>query len=414
MRPVPLRVKPVWAVLAMCLASSSVAALEAGPEEDQKTAAAENAAFALDLYGRLRATDDNLFFSPYSVSSALAMTYAGARGETARQMAEVMHLTLPTERLHPALAAIDSTVKSAGNTSDGQLHIASALWGQKGEGFLKEFLDLTAKHYGAGLRELDFIHATEAARATINTWVAEQTAQHIPELLQKDDLAADARLVLTNAIYFKAAWANPFEERRTKKGVFKLLDGKSVEAQLMEQGGQFQLAQLEDCSVLALPYKGKQLAMLIVLPKKDDGLPAIEKALTARTLDEWISKLKGETVHMQVPRFTTELRTDLGAALKSMGMPNAFTFNDTPQCADFSGMNGRHDLYISKVIHQARIGVNEQGTEAAAATAVSMAFGSAKPPTPVPFFADHPFLYVIRENQTGTILFIGRLMNPTP
>ncbi len=377
----------------------------AGPTGgDQEAVVAGNTEFALDLYARLRTDDGNLFLSPYSVSTALAMTYAGARGETARQMADVLHFSLEQERLHPALAGLESSVKAAGDGAGCSLHVANALWGQKGERFLEGFLALTKKYYGAGFQEVDFAGAAEQARQTINAWVADQTRQKIKELLQGGDVDSATALVLTNAIYFKGSWASQFDPRHTKDAPFRIKDGEKVVVPMMHQVRKFAFASAGDLDILELPYAGDRLSMLLLLPKAVDGLADLEQSLSKEKLDKWQGSLHEQAVRVGLPRFKLESRLDLATTLEALGMSDAFSASR----ADFSGITGRRDLFISLVIHQAQVDVNEEGTEAAAATAVGLKMGA--PPTA--FVADHPFLFLIRDRQTGSILFLGRVANP--
>jgi serpin B len=372
-------------------------------EEDQPVLVAGNTQFALDLYARLRTQDGNLFLSPYSISTALAMTYAGARGETQRQMADVLHFTLGQEQLHPAFAALESSVKAAGDRPGCTIHVANSLWGQQGYGFLAEFLALNRKHYGAGFREVDFVNATEQARQTINTWVAQQTQQMIKELLQKGQLDPADVLVLTNAIYFKGDWVTRFDPQRTQDAPFQISATDQVVVPMMQQFGRFAFAAADELDLLELPYAGERLSMVLLLPKKVDGLAALEQSLSKENLDQWLGQLRQQPVRVGLPRFTLGSRFDLTRTLAAMGMPDAFS-----GAADFSGMTGRQDLFIGLVVHEAKVEVNEEGTEAAAATAVKMKRGA----PPASFTADHPFLFLIRDKQTGTILFMGRVANP--
>jgi len=376
-------------------------------EEDAKAVVDGNTAFALNLYAQLRTQTGNIFLSPHSISSALAMTHAGARGETAAQMAKTMHFTLGPDRLHPAFGALESSIKSAGGRPDCRLLVANALWGQRGEGFLPEFLELTNKNYGARLREVDFAEATEAARQAVNAWVSEQTQEKIKELLGPNDVNAATRLVLTSAIYFKADWAAQFEERWTKDAPFRLGKDKEVVVPTMQKTGLFPLASAEKVDLLELPYAGDRVALVILLPKKVDGLTALEESLTPRMLAGWLGGLRPQEVAVKLPRFSIRFKNDLKETLGAMGMADAFN----AEKADFSGLNARRTLFITKVIHEAFVGVNEAGTEAGAATAVVQAFGG-PPQAPPPFVADHPFLFLIRDRQTGAVLFLGRLANP--
>lgn len=368
--------------------------------------AAGNSAFAADLYQALREQErGNLFYSPYSISSALAMTYAGARGETERQMAATLHYTLPQARLHPAFNALDASLTTQGKEDTFQLHIANALWGQKGFAFLPAFLDTLAENYGAGLRAVDFANAVEAARQTINAWVSEQTRDKIKELIKPGVLSPDVRLVLTNAIYFKGKWAAPFEKNSTYDGPFTLPDGGSESVPMMHQTGSFKYAEGEGYQAIELPYRDSDAAMLIVLPRAG-RFDEIEAAFSSERIAGIASQLAPRSVRLTMPKFTYESEFYLADVLIQMGMPAAF--GD----ADFSGMTGKRDLFISEVVHKAFVAVDEEGTEAAAATAVVMKVTAML--EGIEMKVDRPFLFLIRDTRTGTILFAGRVFNPKP
>ena len=381
------------------------------PAEEQKTdeeiVVEGNNEFALELYAKLRVQQGNLFFSPYSISTALAMTWAGARAETEKQMARVLHFTLPQERLHKAFCGLQTRLNAPDKGRSYELNVANALWGQKGEGFLEEFLGLVKTNYGGGLNEVDFVQAAEAARQTINAWVEKETNGKIKDLIGKSVLDRMTRLVLTNAIYFKGNWARQFEKDRTKDGPFTLLSGGKVDVPMMNQTAEFNYMEAEDLQGLELPYVDDELSMIILLPREVDGLGELEKTLTAERLSQWLAGLHKRKVIVSVPKFRMTSKFGLADVLKSMGMTDAFC-----GVADFSGMNGKRDLFISAVIHKAYVDVNEEGTEAAAATGVVMRLTSARPEEPVVFNADHPFVFLIRDNKSGSILFIGRVMNP--
>jgi serpin B len=372
-----------------------------------------NTRFALDLYGRLRGSAGNLFFSPYSVSSALAMTYAGARGETARQMAETLHLTLPPDQLHPAVHALIEHINGTGDpaTRPYQLATANALWGDQGDSFLPAFLDLTRANYGAGLRQVDFRHAPDDARKAINVWVEEQTRDKIRDLLGPPDVTSSTSLVLVNAIYFKGDWYSPFRAVMTQEdGTFHAPGGRAVKTPMMRQTGDFAHFDGGTFQLLDMPYAGSNLSMDVLLPKDPEGLPALEAKLSASDLSSWLGKLSRPKVAIEFPRFKLTETVRLAPTLSAMGMPAAFDGSK----ADFSGMNGQRNLFISQVIHKAFVDVNEKGTEAAAATAVVMERSSKimTPPKIIPFRADHPFLFLIRDRVSGSILFLGRVVEP--
>ena len=369
-----------------------------------------NTAFALDLYQVLREGEGNLFFSPYSISLALAMTYAGARGETEQQMAQTLHFTLSQEALHKAFNALDLDLASRGEEIDEQegdpfrLHIANSIWGQQGYEFTPEFLDTLAMNYGAGMRIVDYIEAAEEARQTINQWVSDQTEEKIKDLIQPGLIDELTRLVLVNAIYFNASWFYPFAEEETHEGVFHLIDGGQVNVPLMSQVETFHYFGGEGYQVVELPYVGQEMAMVILLP--DMGMfEAFEKGLTSERLSGILDDMSHQSVALIMPRFEYESEFRLKETLIKMGMQAPFAE------ADFSGMDGTRDLFISEVVHKAFVSVDEEGTEAAAATAVVMRF-TAAPSPPVEMTVDRPFIYMIRDLKTGTILFVGRVLNP--
>ena len=370
-----------------------------------------NSAFAFDLYQALREQDGNLFYSPYSISLALAMTYAGARGETERQMAGALHLILPQERLHPAFNSLDQTLASRGEGAQGKdeqgfrLNVVNAIWGQQGYQFLPTFLDVLAENYGAGLRVVDFASAPEEARGTINEWVGQQTEGRIKDLIPQGALDALTRLVLTNAIYFNAAWADAFEAAQTQEGPFHLLDGSEVSVPLMRQTSGFGYAEGEGYQAVELPYDGWELAMVVLLPRAGE-FERFESALDAGRVEQIIGSLEYQQVRLTMPKFEFESGFSLKEALAALGMAEAFS-----EQADFSGMTGRRELFISEVVHKAFVSVDEAGTEAAAATAVMMAPTSAVE-EPVEMTADRPFIFLIRDLETGTILFVGRVVEP--
>ena len=388
---------------------------------DKKYVVKGNNEFAFDLYAKLRGKDGNLFFSPYSISTALGMTYCGARGQTEMQMAGVLHFpiiakpgtelssTLIPARPHFAsvFGKIIKDLNSRGEKGGYELRVANALWGQKGYEFLEEFLKLIESNFDGQLNQVDFIRATEGARKTINRWVEKKTNNKIKNLIQPGVLDSMTRLVLTNAIYFKGNWARQFKKDQTKEAPFTLADGKKVEAAMMNQTAEFGYMETESFQGLELPYVDDELSMIIFLPKEHDGLDEFEKTLTIENLSKWLSKLYKREVIVSIPKFKMTSQFSLASVLKSMGMIDAFSSN-----ADFSGINGRRDLSISAVIHKAYVDVNEEGTEAAAATAVTIKLTSIGPSRTPVFKADHPFLFLIRDNHSGSILFIGRVMNP--
>ena len=380
-----------------------------------------NNEFAFELYAKLLNKEGNLFFSPYSISTALALTYCGARGQTESQMAGVLHFPVITKpgtelssKLIPDRKQFASVfgkfiqdLNSRGEKGGYELRIANALWGQKGYEFLEEYLELVKTKYDGQLNEVDFIRAAEATRRTINKWVEKKTNNKIKNLIQKGVLDSMTRLVLTNAIYFKGNWARQFEKDKTKDAPFTLDDGKKVDVAMMNQTAEFGYMETKSFQGLELPYVDDELSMIILLPKETDGLDEFEKTLTVENLSKWLSRLYKREVIVSVPKFKMTSQFSLASVLKSMGMTDAFSSN-----ANFSGINGKRDLFISAVIHKAYIDVNEEGTEAAAATAVTIRLTSIGPSQTPIFRADHPFLFLIRDNHSGSILFIGRVMNP--
>ncbi|MBN1874488.1 MAG: serpin family protein [Anaerolineae bacterium] len=383
------------------------------PTSDMDALVAGNSAFAFDLYRFLAGeTEGNFFYSPYSISQALAMTYAGARGETETQMGNALHFTLAQEQLHPAFNGLDLALAQRGEGAQGKdgegfrLHIVNAIWGQANYTFLPEFLDVLAENYGAGLRIVDFIEATEATRVMINDWVSEQTEGRIKDLIPQGALNTLTRLVLTNAIYFNAAWAKSFEETQTQDGAFTLLDGSEVTVPLMWQQTSLGYAEQAGLQVVELPYDGHELSMVILLPEIGQ-FEAYERSLDAAQVASLMQSLNYQEIALTLPKFKMESEFSLVKALSELGMPVAFG-----AAADFSGMDGTHELFISDVIHKSFVDVDEAGTEAAAATAVVMEAKMAASEPPLEVRVDHPFLFLIRDMQTGAILFVGRVVNP--
>ena len=382
-------------------------------ETDLTTLVDGNSAFAFDLYQALSEADSNLFYSPYSISLALVMTYAGARDETAQQMADTLHFTLANNRLHPAFNWLDIELASRGEGAEGKdeggfrLNIVNAIWGQKDYEFLSEFLDILAENYGAGLRPLDFIKAPEESRITINNWVSEQTEGRIEDLIPQGLIDTWTRLVLTNAIYFNAAWQYPFEESMTKDGPFYLLDGSKVTVPMMKQTEHFGYTEGEGYQAVELPYDGRELSMVILLPRKEN-FEQFEGSLDYQLVDSLIKALEYQRVSLTMPKFEFESEFRLKETLSAMGMPVAFC-----EGADFSDMTGNRDLFIGDVVHKAFVSVDEAGTEAAAATAVIMLPTAMPPGELVEVTVDRPFIFLIRDIETGSILFIGRVVNPS-
>jgi len=376
-----------------------------------KTTVAGNTDFALTLYDKLKddqnatAPKGNLFFSPYSISTALAMTYGGARGETQKQMATALHFTLPMQNLYSAFGALQKQLVQRDKSRGYQLLVANALWGQKGEPFLKEFLDLTGYYYGAGLSQLDFVNETEQSRRTINSWVEKKTSNKIKDLIPPGGVDEQTALVLTNAIYFKGEWKTKFSWWKTRRKYFFISAKDKVKVPLMHLKEDFRYYEDEKLQAIELPYKGDEISMLVILPSETEGITEIENTFTAKSLNVLLSKMWMAKVDVYFPKFKLVWGTfALNNALIELGMPDAFGGK-----ADFSGINGIGGLFISDVFHKAFIEVNEKGTEAAAATGVVMKKVVGIEPI---FRADHPFIFIIKDNRSGSILFMGRVMNP--
>jgi serpin B len=404
--------------MAMCAQANPADPASGQTASDQATLAKGNNAFGLDLYGHLREHPGNLFFSPESISTAFAMAYAGARGQTAAEMQHVFHFDLPPDRLQPAMAALLKKLNAPHSAYE--LRVADALWAEQQAHFLPAYVNAMETGYGADFHRVDFVHAPEAVRGTINQWVAHETNNRIQNLIGPGVLTPRTSLVLTNAIYFKGTWLHPFDKSATREdGEFHLSGGQTVRAPLMSRsGGGYRYYDGGAFQELELPYEsgrqsgnpGDELAMVVLLPKQAGGLAALEQQFTADSAREWIAKLEPvQKVILTLPRFTMTQQFELSDTLRAMGMPQAFT-----RAADFSGMTGKPDFSISAAIHKAFVDVNEQGTEAAAATSTIMTAAAMRMPVtpPIVFRADHPFLFLIRDTGTGEILFLGRVEDP--
>jgi len=389
------------AAVAAALSSNSMAAPPA-PKPVPPTIVEGNTAFALDLYGRLRSEPGNVFLSPASISTALSMTYAGARGDTAKQMAKVLHFGLPEAQHHEGQGALLARLSSP------QLAIANRIYSQNGMTVEAPFSKVTSDHYGAGMELLDFAGKPDPSRLTINAWVKQKTHDKIVDLLAPGVITSLTRMVLTNAIYFKGSWATAFPKSNTKDDAFA--NGTATKkVPTMHNVLDARFATTADAQVLELPYKASGLSMVVVLPKAKDGLGKVEASLNAANVDKLMKSLGFARVDVALPRFSMTRSFELSGTLSSMGMPLPFTEG----AADFTGIHKKGGLHISKVVHKAFVDVNEEGTEAAAATAVVIATESAAvPQPPVPFRADHPFLFFIRDTATNTILFMGRVTEP--
>jgi serine protease inhibitor len=370
---------------------------------DAREVVTANTAFAADLYAKLKNEKGNLFFSPYSISTALAMTLAGARGDTGQQMANVLHFAVLQGRLHPTFAALETELNAVQMKGKVQLSVANSLWPQRGHPFLPEYVGLLQQYYGASVTPLDYAGAAEAARKTINDWVERETDRKIIDLIKPGVLGRDTLLVLANAVYFKGNWVSQFDPKRTTKQPFRIAPGNDVKCPSMTREGTYAYAETPDLQMMELPYAGNDLSMLVLLPRKIDGIGVLENELSAAKLTEWVNALHKREVMVSLPKFKLTCEFGLAKTLAAMGMTAAF--NDG---ADFSGMDGTRSLFVSAVIHKAFVDVNEEGTEATAATAVAMPCG------PVTVFrVDHPFIFLIRDKHNDSILFLGRVTDPT-
>ena len=327
-------------------------------------------------------------------------------------MAATLHFSKEQEKLHPAFGQLIKQINGDGKPRGYELNTANALWLQKDYHFLPDFLKLTQTNYGAGLREVDFIDDAEReqTRQLINGWVEKQTKDKIKELLKRGVLDDRTRLVLTNAIYFKGKWNSAFKKEASRDEPFFLAADKKTNTPMMHQQAVFAYTATDNLRVLEMAYEGKDLSMVVLLPNKVDGLAELEKSLTAENLRTWIGKLGKSEVEVTLPKFQMTSEFQLNKALSDMGMKDAFIDGK----ANFRGMSSSRDLFIAAVIHKAFVDVNEEGTEAAAATAVLMPKnGDGIPiPRPLVFRADHPFLFLIRDVRNGSVLFLGRVMNP--
>lgn len=393
--------------LALILVLATSLAALAQPAAQPSSTAQGNNAFALDLFQQLRKTESgNLFFSPYSLHSALALCYAGARGEVAQAMAQALHFPQDPAQMHQAYGQLAASLLKAGNTDKQQLAIANALWVHKGMTLLKQYQEVAAKYYQAKVANLDFADEP-AARGTINSWVAEQTRQMITNLIPPGMLSPGTPLVITNAIFFLGKWQAPFKPENTSDQPFFLEQGGQMKTPLMQRTGRYQYAGDNLCQAVELPYRGEALSMLVLLPHPNVKLSQLEAQLDQQRLESLLKRMRPERVVLSLPRFKSASTLRLDGALSNIGLAKAFGV------ADFSGITGKPDLVIGAVLHKARVEVEESGTKAAAASAVvMMATAAPDPETPEVFRADHPFLYLIRDRSSGAILFLGRLNKP--
>ena len=363
-------------------------------------------------------SDGNLLISPHSISMALAMVYGGSRGDTERQMAETLYFDLPQDRLHSAFNTLDLSLTgriSGEEANPVPLRVASSVWGQEGRHFLPAYLDILALNYGEEVRQLDFMRDPNAASARINEWASDETEGRISHLISPDAITPFTKLVLANAVYFKAEWQQPFDDRAASRQLFYALDGTEERVEMMRQQSRLRYAAGQGYRIVELPYRGRGMAMTILVP--DSGrFGEFEESLSGSALMGMLKGLNHEVVRLTMPRFETESAFRLSDTLRDMGMENAFDYGS----ADFSGMDGRSCqakgdvcLLISDVLHRAFVSVDEAGTEAAAATAVTERTTQAFIPeeTVVELTIDRPFIFFIRDLETGSLLFLGRMVS---
>lgn len=363
--------------------------------------------FTWDMFDQLAKEPGNLFFSPASMELALAMTWTGARGQTAQDMGDVLHISGDPVSVSQSFGELQNAL--VGKDAPYTLRIANRLWGQQGLGFKNSFLDPLAADFGAGLQEMDFYGNPEESRVIINQWVADQTEDKIEELFAQGTISRSVRLALTNAVYFLGEWSSRFDGHDTRDLTFFLSDGKEIRVPTMHQTHQFSYAENEDLQLVSLPYEGGDVEMVIILPRDPKDLATIEAAMGREQLTGLLEARQDKTVRLYLPKFNITGEFSLADVLTSMGMGIAFNNN-----ADFSGMTDQEKLAISRVIHKSFIDVYEKGTEAAAATGVTMRLTSMPmtDPDTVEFRADHPFLFLIRHVETDAVLFLGRLADP--
>ena len=377
-----------------------------GQDLDSREIIEANNRFAINLYSQYKSEEGNIFFSPFSISTAMAMVYEGAEGKTAKEIKSVFGFPKYDNSRRNQYSNLLSEINK--KDKEYALKTANALWAEQDFHFLDEYLTTVEKYYGGKTTNLDFKNEPDSSRLIINNWVEDKTNNKIKDLFPEGSIHPLTRLVLTNAIYFKAEWLIQFDADKTSDENFRVNPDKSIKVPMMQPTSQkstFNYTQNKDLQILEMPYAGEDLSMLILLPL-DDDIEALENSFTIEKLTEWKKSLRKRRVKIYIPKFKFETKYFMKNTLINLGMPTAFT-----NSADFSGMTGTKDLKIDKVIHQAFIEVNEEGTEAAAATGIGMMQHSMPPPTPI-FKADHPFIFIIQQKETGNILFMGRVSNP--
>lgn len=387
------------------LLSLAVALVSCTRAAETESVVEGNTAFGIDLYAALSGTSGNLFFSPYSISTCLAMTYAGARGDTERQISQVLHFGTNQNHFHASFGELQRRLDEGNKRKGIQLDIANALWAQQGEAFLSPFLQIARNNYQADVKRADFNNADLVA-GEINSWVAKKTADKIQQVLPPDSVDPLTRLVLVDAVYFKGAWAAVFDKASTSIQSFHRATDSEVDVPFMTQSSFVYYTETNDFQALELPYKGNQLSMLIVLSRQIGGLRQLEKQLSPTFVDDLLAQLKRQSVDILLPKFKMKYSVSLNDTLANMGMPDAFGSR-----ADFSGLDGTKSLYVSRLFHKAWLDVTEEGTEAAAATSEAFSLRGGERTKPV-FCANHPFVFMIRDNRSGSLLFMGRLADP--
>ena len=373
-------------------------------QEGISSAADGSNQFAVDFYLEIKDSGENIFFSPFSISTAFAMAYEGAKGNTSRQMEDVFYFEDDYIERTASYAAIHNIINA--KSKKYELHTANALWAEQNYTFLENYTSTIRNYYGGNTTNMDFINNAEQSRQEINRWVEEKTKEKIKDLLPAGSINYLTRLVLTNAIYFKGEWVKKFDKDDTKDMPFKVDSETEVTVPMMKLSGEnarFNYAETENMQILEMMYDGGNLSMLVLLPR--ENLDEIEPELSAENLAKWKSMMRERKIDVYFPKFRLETEYSLPGTLQDMGMTDAFSWPE----ADFSGMDGGRNLFISGAFHKAFIEVNEEGTEAAAATAIVMTMGMAFPNE---FRADHPFIFIIQEKTTGSILFMGRMSNP--
>jgi serpin B len=371
----------------------------------------DNTVFAIELYKKLCSETGNIAISPYSISASLAMACAGARGDTQKQMTETLRFSVEPKSVQPAFESLRLMLDKLEGKGGVSLNVANSLWTQKGYDISPEYKDLLKKYFGASLISLDYKSQTGEAIKTINDWVDAKTKGRIKDVITPDSINPNTKMVLTNGIYFKGDWEEKFDYDLTEDSNFFISSDDSIEIQMMKHTGVFKYAKIESLQILEIPYADNELSMIAILPKDTEGIGALERNLSSENLNIWKSKMGSTKVLAHIPRFKILSSFDLSDALVSMGMIDAFNSRD----ANFNGIAPRNDdpLFLSTLIHKAFVEVNEEGTQASAATSVIATDEISLNDTQIPVFrADHPFIFLIQENQTGSILFMGRVSEP--